>query len=74
MLRITALLNWTAVDTSKRSLFINTISADMEIEGISDVTVQLEAKTALVQMRHAVSEDRLKTAVEDAGYQLISVQ
>ena len=46
----------------------------MEIEGISDVTVQLEAKTALVQMRHAVSEDRLKTAVEDAGYQLISVQ
>ena len=46
----------------------------MYIEGVSDVTVQLEAKTALVQMRHAVSEDRLKTAVEDAGYQLISVQ
>lgn len=46
----------------------------MEIEGVSDVTVQLEAKTALVQMRHVVSEDRLKTAVEDAGYQLISVQ
>jgi len=46
----------------------------MEIEGVSDVNVQLEAKTALVQMRHAVSEDRLKTAVEDAGYQLISVQ
>lgn len=46
----------------------------MEIEGVSDVNVQLEAKTALAQMRHAVSEDRLKTAVEDAGYQLISVQ
>lgn len=46
----------------------------MEIEGISDVTVQLEAKTALIQMSHTVPDDRLKTAVEDAGYQLVSVQ
>lgn len=46
----------------------------LEIEGVLDVTVQLKEKTALVQMSHSVAEDRLKKAVEDAGYQLVSIR
>ena len=46
----------------------------MEIEGISDVNVQLENKTAVVRMSHAVEDDKLKAAVKDAGYELVSIQ
>ena len=45
-----------------------------EIQGIKDVAVHLESKSAQVQMSQDVPDDVLKTAIEDAGYQLVSIQ
>ena len=39
-----------------------------------DVAVHLESKSAQVQMSQDVPDDVLKTAIEDAGYQLVSIQ
>ena len=44
------------------------------IQGIRDVAVSLENKSAQVQMSRDIPDDVLKTAVEDAGYQLVSIQ
>ena len=44
------------------------------IQGIRDVAVSLENKSAQVQMSKDIPDDVLKTAVEDAGYQLVSIQ
>ena len=45
-----------------------------EIHGIKDVAVHLESKSAQVQMSQDVPDDVLKAAVEDAGYQVVSIQ
>ena len=45
-----------------------------DIQGIKDVKVSLEDKTAQVQLGEDVPDDVLKTAIEDAGYQLVSMQ
>ena len=45
-----------------------------DIQGVKDVTVQLESKSAQVQLEQDVPNDVLKAAIEDAGYQLISIQ
>lgn len=46
----------------------------MEISGIQDAVVELESKTAQVQMNQPVSDVVLRNAIEDAGYQLVSIQ
>ena len=43
------------------------------IPGISEVTVRLEEKTAKVTLNQAVSDDTFRTAIADAGYQLIEI-
>ena len=45
-----------------------------EIQGISDVAVHLESGSAQIQISQDVPDDMLKTAIEDAGYQLVSIQ
>ena len=45
-----------------------------ELAGISEVTVSLAEKSARIQLNRDVSDAMLKEAVEDAGYQLISIQ
>ena len=45
-----------------------------EIEGITQVEVSLEKKMAQVQLNQDVPDDVLKTAVEEAGYQVVSIQ
>ena len=45
-----------------------------EIQGVTEVSVSLEAKTAQVQMGQKVPDDALKAAVEDAGYQVTGIQ
>ncbi len=45
-----------------------------EIQGIREVTVSLEHKTAQVQLSQEVSDSILKAAIEDAGYQLVSIR
>lgn len=46
----------------------------MEIPGIQEAVVELESKTAQVQLSQAVSDEVLKAAIEDAGYELVSIQ
>ena len=43
-------------------------------EGIKDVAVHLESKSAQVQLDQDVPDAVLKAAIEDAGYQLVSIQ
>ena len=45
-----------------------------DIQGIKDVDVSLESKSAQVQLDQDVPDAVLKAAIEDAGYQLISIQ
>ena len=42
-----------------------------EIQGVERVEVSLEDKSAKVQMGCTVSDDVLKAAIEDAGYQVV---
>ena len=45
-----------------------------EIQGMKDVTVDLESKSAKVLLSREVPDDVLKSTIEDAGYQLVSIQ
>ena len=42
------------------------------IDGVS-ATVDLEAKTASIALQNGVSDDVLRKAVEDAGYEVVSI-
>ena len=42
------------------------------IDGVS-ATVNLEAKTASITLQKEVSDDVLRKAVEDAGYEVVSI-
>ena len=41
---------------------------------MSDAKVDLEGKTATVEMSGLVTDDILRAAVEDAGYELVGVE
>ena len=45
-----------------------------ELQGVKEVEVSLESKSAKVQMSGDLSDDTLKSVIEDAGYQLVSIQ
>lgn len=45
-----------------------------ELQGVKEVEVSLESKSAKVQMNGDISDDALKSVIEDAGYQLVSIQ
>lgn len=42
-----------------------------EIQGIREVSVSLENKSAQVQLNQDVPDELLKAAIEDAGYQVV---
>lgn len=42
-----------------------------KLEGVRAVSVNLESKTALLDLSYDVDEEKLKAAVEDAGYDLV---
>lgn len=44
------------------------------LEGISAVTVDLEAGTAVIEAADTVSEAALREAIDDAGYDVLSVE
>lgn len=50
------------------------LKALRDIQGIKDVAVHLESKSAQVQLDQDVPDAVLKAAIEDAGYQLVSIQ
>ncbi|MBU5434436.1 heavy-metal-associated domain-containing protein [Pseudoflavonifractor sp. MSJ-37] len=43
------------------------------IDGVSAVTMDLEGKSATVQLSSSVSDEALTKAVTDAGYQVTSI-
>ena len=45
-----------------------------EIQGVEQDEVSLEDKSATVQMGCTLSDDVLKAAIEDAGYQVVEIQ
>ena len=45
-----------------------------EIQGIREVSVSLENKSAQVQLNQDVPDEVLKAAIEDAGYQVVGIQ
>ena len=44
-----------------------------EVPGVTEVTVNLEAKNAVVVAEENVAADTLKAAVVDAGYEVTSI-
>lgn len=46
----------------------------MEVSGIQEAAVELESKTARIQLTRSVSDEILKAAIEDAGYELVGIQ
>lgn len=48
-------------------------NALMELEGVANVEVNLDDKSALVELSSAVEDSTLKEAVEDAGYDVVKV-
>ena len=44
------------------------------VEGVQSVTVDLEAKTAVLELIAEVEAERLKAAVEEAGYDVKRIE
>lgn len=44
------------------------------LKGVSDVSVDLDAKTATVKLRKEIDNSLLITAVEDAGFTVTSIE
>lgn len=44
-----------------------------EIAGVANVTVDLKGKNAIVELNNEVADSELKNAVEEAGYDVVSV-
>ncbi|TDT63656.1 heavy-metal-associated domain-containing protein [Fonticella tunisiensis] len=42
--------------------------------GVKSVKVDLAGKNAVVELAHPVDDAKLKAAVEDAGYDVVSIQ
>lgn len=47
-------------------------NALLEIQGVKNVDVNLNSKTAIVEMEKEVEDTILKEAIDDAGYEMIS--
>ena len=44
------------------------------VEGVGEVLVSLEEKTAKLKLSKAVSDDTFKTVIADAGYEIIEIK
>lgn len=44
-----------------------------KIDGVSDVTVSLEQKNAVVYVNDKVTDDMLKNAIVEAGYEVTAI-
>lgn len=48
-------------------------NALMELDGVTNVEVNLEDKSALVELSSAIENSTLKEAVEDVGYDVVQI-
>jgi copper ion binding protein len=48
----------------------------MEVNGVSNVNVDLQGKNAVVEFKNEanITDEQLKAAVEDAGYDIVSIE
>ena len=54
---------------------VNHVTEELKkVDGVSDVQVNLEEKNAVVEVGCCTSDDALKAAVEEAGYEAVSIQ
>lgn len=54
---------------------VNHVTEELKkVEGVSDVQVNLEEKKAVVEVESSTSDDALKTAVEEAGYEAVGIE
>lgn len=44
-----------------------------EINGVEEVTVSLQEKNAIVELKNDIADSELKNAVAEAGYDVISI-
>jgi len=45
-----------------------------EISGVKSVKVDLAGKYAEVELAHEVDDEKFKTAIDEAGYEVISIE
>ena len=45
-----------------------------EVCGIKSVKVNLESKSAVIELTHDVEDDKIKTAVKEAGYEVVNIE
>jgi len=45
-----------------------------EVSGVTDVNVDLQSKTAVVEANAGVKDGDIKFAIEDAGYEVVSIE
>lgn len=45
-----------------------------ELKGVSNVEVKLEEKFALIEAKNSIAEDIIKSAIDEAGYEVVGVE
>lgn len=45
-----------------------------EVDGVRSVKVDLKGKNAVVELAHELDNEKLKEAVEEAGYEVVSIE
>ena len=45
-----------------------------ELDGVIDVYVNLDENTAIVEMQEAIADELIKSAIEEAGYELAGIK
>ncbi|WP_053954823.1 heavy-metal-associated domain-containing protein [Inediibacterium massiliense] len=45
-----------------------------EIQGVQEVVVDLQGKNAVIQLSEEVTDEVLKNAVEEAGYEVVEIK
>ncbi|SHJ10031.1 copper ion binding protein [Geosporobacter subterraneus DSM 17957] len=45
-----------------------------ELEGVVEVVVDLKGKNAVVESNHELSDEQIKGAIEEAGYEVVGIK
>ncbi|GLC29133.1 heavy-metal-associated domain-containing protein [Clostridium omnivorum] len=45
-----------------------------EICGVKSVNVDLAGKNAIVELAHEVDDEKIKAAIDDAGYEVVGIE
>lgn len=45
-----------------------------ELSGVTKVTVDLDTKTALIETSGVVKDNDIKSAIDDAGYEVVGIE